>query len=189
MRTLRKSLLCKKQVIVQGTPEFVESLPPVEEFTDPVYNEVHHEQIVAGEMTQDIIGNSAVQEQVIVQEIHSIVEQVLEQIVETIYFISKDSQFAPNTSSSSTSQFDITSSSSTSTGIEQFTELGKIETLTKRLLEPPLVEPPILEPSLGESPDLTSAERRRRTRYTPLLEIMEHAVYVVPSAWPPIRHA
>ena len=43
--------------------QVVGSLPPVEEFTGPVYNQVHQEQIVAGEMTQNIIENSAVQEQ------------------------------------------------------------------------------------------------------------------------------
>ena len=69
------------------------------------------------------------------------------------------------------------------------TELDEIETLTKRELEPPLPEPPIVEPSLAESPGLTSTKRRRQTRYTPLPGIMEHAVYLAPSAWPPIRHA
>ena len=49
--------------------QVVGSLPPVEEFTEPVYNHVHQEQIVAGEMTQNIIENSAVEEQVIVQKI------------------------------------------------------------------------------------------------------------------------
>ena len=41
-------------------------LPPLEEFTEPVYSRVHQEQIVAGDMTQNIIENSAVQEQVVV---------------------------------------------------------------------------------------------------------------------------
>ena len=40
--------------------------PPVEEFAEPVYSPVHQEQIVAGEMTQNIIENSAVHEQVVV---------------------------------------------------------------------------------------------------------------------------
>ena len=61
--------------------QVVGSLPPVEEFAEPVCNQVHQEQIVAGEMTQNIIQNSAVQEQVIVQEIPPVVEQIQEQIV------------------------------------------------------------------------------------------------------------
>ena len=97
----------------------VDSLPPLEEFTEPVYNQVHQEQIVAGEMTQDIIGISAVQEQVIVQEIPPIVEQKQE----TIDVTPQRSQFAPNTSSTSTSQHDITSSSSTSTGNDRLDAL------------------------------------------------------------------
>ena len=105
------------------------------------------------------------------------------------------SHFAPNTSSTSTNQSDITSSSSTSTGnnrldaLEQLTELQKIVTLTKRLLEPPLPEPSIVEPSLAESPALTSAIHHHQTQYTRLPGIMKHAVYLAPSAWPPIRHA
>ena len=39
------------------------------EFDAPVYNQFHQEQIVAGEMTQNIVENPAVQEQLIVQEI------------------------------------------------------------------------------------------------------------------------
>ena len=46
----------------------------------------------------------------------------------------------------------------------------------------------MVEPSLATSSGLTSAKRRRRTRYTPLPGIMEHAVYVAPSDWPQIRH-
>ena len=34
-------------------PQVVGSLPPFEEFTESVYNQVHQEQIVAGEMTQE----------------------------------------------------------------------------------------------------------------------------------------
>ena len=86
-----------------SAPQAVVSVPPFEEFTEPVYSQVHHEQIVAGEMTQDIIGISAVQEQVIVQEVPPVVEQIQEQIVETIDVTPQRSQFAPNTSSTSTS--------------------------------------------------------------------------------------
>ena len=51
-----------------------------------MYDQIHQEQIVAGEMTQNIVENPAVQEQVIVQEIPqvSIVERIQEQIVEPI---------------------------------------------------------------------------------------------------------
>jgi len=66
-------------------------------------------------MTQNRTGNSAVQEQVIVQDIPPLVERIQEQIVDTIDVTLQGSQFAPNTSSTSTSHFDITSSSSTST--------------------------------------------------------------------------
>ena len=51
----------------------VDSLPSLEEFTEPVYNQVHQEQIAAGETTEK-------QEEVIVQEILEV--QVLERIQE-----------------------------------------------------------------------------------------------------------
>ena len=50
-------------------PQVVGSFPPFEEFSAPVYNQVHQEQIVAGEMTLNIVENPVVQEQVIVPEI------------------------------------------------------------------------------------------------------------------------
>ena len=71
----------------------------LEEFTEPVYNQVNQEQIVALEMTQKIIEHSTVQEQVIVPEILPIDEQIQEQIVETIDVNLQRSQFALNTSS------------------------------------------------------------------------------------------
>ena len=45
------------------------------------------------------------------------------------------------------------------------------------------MEPPMMEL------DWASAKRRRRTRYTPLPGIMENAVYLTPSVWPPTRRA
>ena len=51
------------------SPLVVGSLPPLEEFDAPVYDQIHQEHIVAGEMTQHRVGNPAVQEHVIVQEI------------------------------------------------------------------------------------------------------------------------
>ena len=50
-------------------PQVVGSLPPLEEFDEPVYNQIHQEQIAAGETTQNTVENPAVQEQVVVQEI------------------------------------------------------------------------------------------------------------------------
>ena len=52
---------------VEGSaPQVVVSLPPFDEFTAPVYNQVHQEQIVAGETTPNIVEIPVVQEQVIV---------------------------------------------------------------------------------------------------------------------------
>ena len=62
---------------VETSPtQVIGSLPPFEEFTEPGYNQVHQEQIVAGEMTQTIIEHSAVQEQVITPEIPPVVERI-----------------------------------------------------------------------------------------------------------------
>ena len=47
----------QEQVIVQAIPVVVDSLPPVEEFTGPVYDQVHQEQFAAGEMPENIGGN------------------------------------------------------------------------------------------------------------------------------------
>ena len=161
---------------VEGfAPQDVGSPPPVEEFTEPVYNQVHHEQIVAGEMTQNIVGNSAVQEQVIVQELPPVVEQIQEH----------------ETSSTSTIRDDIAVMLDNLKNMEK--EVERVAMLTKRMMETPLPEPPMVEPPLPEppmmGPDRTSAKRRRRAWYTPLPGIMEHAVYLAPNAWPPIRHA
>ena len=66
-------------------------------------------------------------------------------------------------------------------------ETERVAMRTKRMLEPPLMELPLIEPPLIEPPmieppmlesDRASATRRRRTRYTPLPEIMENAVYL-----------
>ena len=86
-------------MIVQATPEVVDSLPPVQEFTEPGYNQVQHEQIVAGEMTQDILVNSALQEQVTVQDIPEVVERIQEAavlvpMIETAPVMAEDVQSA-----------------------------------------------------------------------------------------------
>ena len=72
----------QEQILVSA-PQVVGSLPPFQMFDAPVYNQIHQEQIVAGEMTQHRVGNPAVQEHVIVQEIPqvSIVGRIQEQIV------------------------------------------------------------------------------------------------------------
>ena len=156
----------QEQVIVQEIAEVVNSLLPVEEFTEPVYNQVHHEQIVAGEMT----------EQIIVQELPPVVEQIQEH---------ETSSTSTNSSSTSTIRDDI--------AVNMEKEVERAAMLTKRMIQTPLPEPPMVEPPLPEppmmEPDRTSAKRRRRTRYTPLPVIMEHAVYLAPNAWQPIRHA
>ena len=52
------------------------SLHPLEEFDALVYNQIHQEQIVAGEPTQHRVGNPAVPEQVVVQEIPQVPQVV-----------------------------------------------------------------------------------------------------------------
>ena len=47
-------------------PRVVDSLLPLEEFTEPVYDQVHQEHVVASEMTENIAEIPVVQEQVIV---------------------------------------------------------------------------------------------------------------------------
>ena len=178
----------QEQVIVQEIPDVVNSLPPVEELTEPVFNQVHHEQIVAGEMMQNTIGNSAVQEQAIIQEIPPDVEQMQEQIVETI----DNEPSSTSTSSSSTSTIRDVIAVMLNSFHNMEKEVERAAMLTKRMMETPLPQPPMVEPPLPEppvvEPDRTLAKRRRRRRYTPLPRIMENAVYLAPNAWPPIRH-
>ena len=67
-----------------SAPQVVGSLPPLEEFAAPVCNQVHQEQVVAGETTQN---KATVQEQVTVQEIPEVqvVQRIQEQTVDTMY--------------------------------------------------------------------------------------------------------
>ena len=37
-----------------SAPQVIDSLPPLEEFTEPVYNQVHQEQIAASETTGNV---------------------------------------------------------------------------------------------------------------------------------------
>ena len=56
----------QEQVIVQKIPDVVVPLLPAEEFSAPVYDQVHQVQIAASEMTVDIVEIPVVHEQVIV---------------------------------------------------------------------------------------------------------------------------
>ena len=69
--TARRQGYCREQVIVQEVPE-VDLLPPVEEFTAPVYNQVYQDQITADETTENMAEIPVVLEQVIAQEIPEI---------------------------------------------------------------------------------------------------------------------
>ena len=66
---------------VEGSAaQVVVSLPPLDEFTVSVYNQVHQEQIVAGETTPNFVEIPAVHEQVIVHDIPEV--QVVDWIPE-----------------------------------------------------------------------------------------------------------
>ena len=54
-------------------PRVVDPLPPVEEFSGPVYDQVHQEQFAAGEMSENMVEFPVVLEQVIVQAIPEVV--------------------------------------------------------------------------------------------------------------------
>ena len=146
-----------------------------------------------------------------------VAERIQEQIVEAIDVMTLNTN-STSTSSSDPVCNQIPSSSSTSTSTDSLDALAsmldscfqqltpfatqiesteketeRVALRTKRMLETPLPEPllpepPMVEPPMVE-PDRTSAKRRRRTRYTPLPGIMENAVYLAPSALPPVRHA
>ena len=57
-------------------PHVVVSLPPLEEFTEPVYNQVHQKQIATSETTENIAEIPVVHEQVIIQEIPEVVDSL-----------------------------------------------------------------------------------------------------------------
>ena len=71
-----------------SAPQAVSSFLPLEEFDAPVYNQIHQEQIVVGEMTQNIIANPALQEQVV----DSL--PLLEEFTELVYNQVHHEQFA-----------------------------------------------------------------------------------------------
>ena len=55
------------------SPHVVGPLPPLKEFAGPMYNQIHQEQIAAGETTENIAEIPVEEEQVIVQEIPEVV--------------------------------------------------------------------------------------------------------------------
>ena len=60
---------------VEGSAsQVVDPLPPIEEFTGPVYNLLHQKQFAAGEMPENLVEIPVVQEQVIVQAIPEVVD-------------------------------------------------------------------------------------------------------------------
>merc|ERR1712136_442617 len=67
--------------------QVVVSLPPLEEFTKPVFNQIHQEQIAAGETTMSTAEIPVVKEQVIVQEIPEVVAPPppVEEFTEPVY--------------------------------------------------------------------------------------------------------
>ena len=146
-------------------------------------NHVHHEQIVAGEMTQDIIPITAVQEQVIFQELLPVVEQTQE----TIDVTPQRSQFAPNTSSTSTSQHDFTSSSSTSTISDAVAIMLKSLTSTEEVERAAIWSLQWRSLRCRGLPWWSLTVLRRNAVVG--LGSLRCRVYLAPSAWPPIRHA
>ena len=178
-------------------PQVVGSFPLSEDFAAPMYNHVHQEKSLQ-QYSRKLFFRKFFSFRLLSGFRNKIVETIevfpQEQIEGQIGYIPVPQEqliaevTTLNTSSTSTS------SSSTSTRSDVLAKmldnLKKIEKeveraamLTKRLMEPPLPEPPMVES------DRTSAKRCRRTRYTPLPGIMENAVYLAASAWPPIRHA
>ena len=79
---------------------------PLKSPLEPGYNQVQHEQIVAEEMTQDMLGNSAIQDQVIDQDVPEVVERIQEPpvlvrapMIETAPVVAEDVQSAQETTS------------------------------------------------------------------------------------------
>ena len=68
-------------------PHVVDSFPPLEKFTEPVYSPVHQEQIAVGEPTKNTAEIPVVQEQLIVQEILYVVAPLpaVEEFTEPVY--------------------------------------------------------------------------------------------------------
>ena len=60
---------------------------PLEEFTEPVYNQVHQEQIAAVQTTENIAEIPVVQEQVVIQEIPDVIVPLppIEEFTEPVY--------------------------------------------------------------------------------------------------------
>ena len=82
--------------VVPSAPCVVGSLPPVEEFTGPVYDQVLQEHIAASEFTEKFAEFPVVQEQVIVQEIPGVVAPLppIEEFAGPVYNLLHQEQFA-----------------------------------------------------------------------------------------------
>ena len=63
----------RSTAVEPSTPFVVGSLPPVGEFSGPVFDQVHHELFAAGEMPENTVEFPVVQEQVIFQAIPEVV--------------------------------------------------------------------------------------------------------------------
>ena len=151
-------------------PQVVDSFPLLEDFAAAVLLHISFQEIPEIQVVERIQGQSAVTD--LVNPPISITA------VEAVDSFSVSEEVALNTSS--TVMLDSLKN------IEK--EVERAAMLTKRMMETPLPEPPMVEPPMVE-PDRTSAKRRRRTRYTPLPGILENAVFLALSAWPPVRHA
>ena len=77
-------------------PRVVDPLPPIEEFTGPVYDQVHQVQFAAGEMPENMVEFPVVQEQVIVQAIPEVVGSLppVEEFTRPVYNHVHQEQFA-----------------------------------------------------------------------------------------------
>ena len=198
-----KNQIRQEQIAAGETTENISEIPVVQE--QAIIREIPHAPQVVGSSLP--LEDFAVQPYVPFHDFPEVqvAERIQEQIVEAIDVTPQASQMTLNTSSTSTRTDSLDAlASMLDSCLAQFTpfatrmesvekEIERVAMLTKRMLETPLPEPPLPEPPTVEplmvEPDRTSAKRRRRTRYTSLPGIMEHAVHLAPSAWPPVRHA
>ena len=79
----------------QSAPRVVGSLPPVEEFSLPVFDQVHQEQLAAGEITENIVESPVVPELVIVQAIPHVGSlPPVEEVTRPVYNLVHQEQFS-----------------------------------------------------------------------------------------------
>ena len=67
------SPLFSRAAVEGSASQVVDPLPPAEEFSEPVCNQVHRERFAAGETVENLVDIPVVQEQVIVQAIPRVV--------------------------------------------------------------------------------------------------------------------